>query len=271
MDQIRFHVRRSTERLPEHTAGQRWAREQALRAVEIVSEALDIDPTLADPADPDRIRGLDLVTEILRQLGPLSNLAALAERHAVLLGERARTGDPDGRVHRELATLGRVNPAASEELAALAERVVVLAQQVRDIAEPDWASPTRTQQRSARLLPEPDRITGLAAELERLLGPALAVTHPAPAALHLAALARHLHAAAVSAGRRPAPPGPATTLRWSRLRGTTADHDHWSATPLLRTNLPPTSPPQQSSRSFLDTISIHGGAPVTNVPQTRGY
>ena len=161
------------------------ARARATRAAETISAAVELDPTLRDH---DRSRDLDVCVEILRQLRPLARQAALTLEH----GRLTEAGAPP----QEIARIGRVNPLAPDELDALSERVVTLADQVAAAALPDWDTPWRIRERSARLLPGPDYLTRLADELADAVRPAAELPYPAAAAVQLAALADQLRAAA---------------------------------------------------------------------------
>lgn len=161
------------------------ARDRARHAAEIVSGAVEVDPTLLDC---DRSRDIDVCVEIVRQLKPLARQAALTLEHARLTEAGA---SPE-----EFARIGRVNPVALDELEALSGRVVVLAERVAAAALPDWDTPKRIRERSERLLPSPDFVTRLADELAEAVRPAVGLPYPAAAAVRLAALADQLRAAA---------------------------------------------------------------------------
>lgn len=172
------------------------ARARARRAAEIVSAAVEVDPTLRDL---DRCRDIDLCAEILRQLRPLARQAAQAIEYERLTSAGASM--------REFARLGRINPLALEELDVLSKRAVEIAQRVADAALPDWNTPTRIRERSERLLPAPRFIADLADQLRSAVQPAIELSHPAAAAVRLAALADQLRAAAGERLRCCAAPG----------------------------------------------------------------
>lgn len=159
------------------------ARRRVLQAVDIVAEALETDPTLAET---DRCRGIDLLDELLRQIRSLSRQAenALeADRLAKLPG-----------TERQIARLGRTNPLALEELDALSQRAVDIAREIRAEALPDWNTPRRIRERSTRLLPSPDRLEGIAEQLRDAARPSVSLSHPDPQAVRLNALADEIGA-----------------------------------------------------------------------------
>ncbi|MFE5565928.1 hypothetical protein ACFQ68_13160 [Amycolatopsis japonica] len=165
------------------------ARARARRAAEIVSEAVQIDPTLLDTElDYDRTRDLFLVFELFRQLKPLTRQAWLTLEHGRLTQLGASRED--------LARLGRINPLAPDELDALSERAVEIAERVRATALPDWNTPRRIRERSQRLLPSDEFVTRLADQLTDAVRPAAELAYPATAALELLALAAQLRAIA---------------------------------------------------------------------------
>lgn len=106
------------------------ARARAQQAAEIVSAAVAVDPTLLDY---DRSRDLDVCAEILRQFRPLARQAALTLEHGRLTEA--------GASREEFARIGKINPLAPDELDALSERVVELAERVAAAALPDWNTP----------------------------------------------------------------------------------------------------------------------------------
>lgn len=160
---------------------------RARRVAEIVSAAVDVDPTLLDD---DRSRDIDLCAEFLRQLRPLARQAAVTLEHGRLTEARAS--------QHEFSRLGRINPQAPDELEALSERAVEIAERVEAAALPDWNTPQRIRERSERLLPSPRFITDLADQLADAIRPAAELPYPAAAAVQLATLADQLRAAADS-------------------------------------------------------------------------
>lgn len=161
------------------------ARSRARRTAELVSGAVDVDPTLLDH---DRSRDLDVCAEILRQLAPLARQAALTLEHARL----TEAGAPP----EEFVRIGRINPLAPGDLDALSNRAVETAERISAAALRDWNTPQRIRERSQRLLPSPEVITSLADQLADAVRPATALAHPAPAALQLAELADQLRSTA---------------------------------------------------------------------------
>ncbi|MFD5089380.1 hypothetical protein ACFWMR_02175 [Amycolatopsis thailandensis] len=157
------------------------ARDRAREVANIVSAAVKVDPTLLDH---DRSRDLDLCAELLRQLHPLARQAALALEHARLTEADAS--------REEFARIGKINPLAPDELDALSERAVEIAERVSAAALPDWNTPLRIRERSERLLPSPEVITCLADQLAQAVRPAAELAHPAPVAIRLGALVDQL-------------------------------------------------------------------------------
>lgn len=154
------------------------ARRRALQAMATVEAALRVDPTLAAE---DRCRDLDVLDELMRQLKPLA-------RQAQLEIERRRLVGLPG-TERQIARLGRTNPLALDELDALSQRAVTLAEHIAGQALPDWNTPERIRERSARLLPSPERLEDIAAQLRYAVRTSLELPHPDPEAVRLAALA----------------------------------------------------------------------------------
>ena len=179
------------------------ARARGRRAAAIAVAAVEVDPTLL--ADTwDRRRGLELLAEMLRQLRPLARQAEHTLEHARLTDAGAPA--------EQIARIGRINPHAPDELDALSARAVEIADQLAADALPDWNTPRRIRERSARLLPHPGFLTQLATELAAAVRPAAELDYPAPAAIRLAALADQLHAEAHQRPRHCAAPGCQTAL-----------------------------------------------------------
>lgn len=143
-----------------------------------------MDPTLSEHG----LRDIDLCAEILRQLRPLSRQAAQYLEHQRL----TEAGTPDA----EIVRIGRVNPLAVEETAALSARIVEIAERVEAAAIPDWDTPQRIRERSERLLPDSGYITDIADRLAAAIRPALALSYPATTAVRLAGLVEQLRAVA---------------------------------------------------------------------------
>jgi hypothetical protein len=161
------------------------ARRRALAAVDVVTQALAVDPTLAEP---DRqARGFDMITELLRQLVPLARQAALLIESRRL----QQLGGPEAELAR--ARLGLVNPVAVDELQALTDRLTCFAAELSAAAWPDWDSPERRMQRALALMPHPVDVADVADQLRALLAPSLALA-PVPQALRLQALADQISA-----------------------------------------------------------------------------
>ncbi|KAA2247017.1 hypothetical protein F0L68_40445 [Solihabitans fulvus] len=181
------HMEKLAGKIPGGEPALDRARARAQQAAERVAAAVAVDPTLLDY---DRSRDLDVCAEILRQLQPLARQAALTLEHGRLTEA--------GASREEFARIGKINPLAPDELDALSERVVELAERAAAAALPDWNTPQRIRERSARLLPSPDFIASLADQLAEAVRPAAELPHPAAAAVQLAALADKLRAAADS-------------------------------------------------------------------------
>ncbi|MBE1580523.1 hypothetical protein ACFORH_39095 [Amycolatopsis roodepoortensis] len=174
------------------------ARARGVRAVEIAVAAVKVDPTLLEERD-GRGWNLGLLAELIRQMRPLARQAALALEHA-------RLTDASGQAE-EFRRLGRISPLAPDELDALSERAVEIAEDLAAAALPDWNTPRRIRERSERLLPEPRFLAQLAQQLAAAVRPAAELAYPAPAAIRLSALADQLHAEATRPQRRCAAPG----------------------------------------------------------------
>lgn len=156
----------------------RLAFQKAREAVAAASAALQVDPTLAAP---DRDRDLQLLAELLRQIKPLG-------RQAEVQLEKERLEFVPG-TEKQIARLGRVNPHAMQELTALAARSVEVAAQITEAALPDWDSPKRVRERSARLLLSSDRLEQIAGELRSAVRASLHTPYPDPEAERLAVAA----------------------------------------------------------------------------------
>ncbi|MFV2171734.1 hypothetical protein ACFHW2_43360 [Actinomadura sp. LOL_016] len=180
--------------LDDRSPEMRRVRERVLQAVDIAAAALRTDPTLAAA---DRRRDLDVLEELVRQLRPLA-------RQARLKLERRRLEGVIG-TERALARLGRTNPDAPDHLDKLARYTVTIAERIADAALPDWDAPRRIRERSARLLPSPDRLADIAEQL-RYAVQAVELPYPDPEAVRLAALADQI--ALTAHRRRPRCAGP---------------------------------------------------------------
>lgn len=155
------------------------ARKRALAAVETVAAAVAVDPTLPEA---DRCgRDVALLDEILRQLAALARQAETELRRRRLVAEAATA--------TQVARLGRTNPLAPDEVAALSARAVEVAERISSEAWPDWNTPERIHERSVNLLPDDHELEQIADRLRRAVKPALNMPHPAAEAVRLAALA----------------------------------------------------------------------------------
>jgi hypothetical protein len=161
------------------------AQARGRQAAQMVSSAVQVDPTLLDY---DRSRDLDVCVEILRQMRPLARQAALTLEH----GQLTEAGAPP----EEFARIGKIDPLAPDELDALSEHVVTVAERVAAAALPDWNTPQRIRERSERLLPSPRFIADLADQLADAVRPAAELPFPAATAVQLASLADQIRAAA---------------------------------------------------------------------------
>jgi hypothetical protein len=156
------------------------ARARALVAVETVADAVGTDPTLPCP---DRCRfDFDVLAEVLRQLRPLARQAAVELQRRRLTA----AGPADA---KEVARLGRTNPLAPDELDALSQRAVEVADRIAAAAWPDWNTPRRILERSTSLLPSPWYLEEIADRLRHAVEASMALPYPAPEAVRLAALA----------------------------------------------------------------------------------
>ena len=155
------------------------ARQLAVQAAATVAAAVEIDPTLLEYDRAGRV--FDLLGEVLRQLKPLGRQAVMELDRQRLV---AADADP-----REIARLGKTNPRAPDELAALASRCPEIAGEIRAAALLDWNTPQRILERSERLLPEAWKLEDIADQLRRAVAASLDLSHPAPEAVRLARLA----------------------------------------------------------------------------------
>jgi hypothetical protein len=157
----------------------RQARDRAIRAADLIADALAVDPTLTDR---HRCRmDIDVVAEILRQLKPLARQTEVLMEHRRLVEAQA---DP-----REIARLGRTNSNAPDELDAASRRVVERAEGVATAALPDWNTPKRIRERSEAMLPSDGELKEIADQLRRAVKDSLSLPYPAEQAVRLAALA----------------------------------------------------------------------------------
>jgi len=136
--------------------------------------AFGTDPTLAERQQ----RNLDLLSELLRRIG---SLARQTDREL----ERQRLTASGG----DVVHLGLTNRMAPEELQAVSERCPVISTEITDAVLPDWDSPRRIRELSARRMPHPKDLAAIADQLRRAVGPALALPYPDPEAVRLTALA----------------------------------------------------------------------------------
>lgn len=151
------------------------ARQRAVGAAEAVTAALSTDPTLAERQQ----RWLDVLSEVLRRLASLARQASAAIESERLAAAGAST-----------AHLGRINPAAIEELDAVSARCPELAAQVAAEAWPDWNTEPRIRELSAiRLALRAHELPQIADWLRQVLAGALDLPYPDPEAIRLGALA----------------------------------------------------------------------------------
>ncbi|MFI0487483.1 hypothetical protein [Actinomadura sp. 9N215] len=154
------------------------AQQRALQALATVEAALRVDPTLAAE---DRCGDLDVLSEVLRQLRPLA-------RQVQVEMERRRLASQPG-TERQIARLGRTGPLALDELDELSQHAITVADRIANAAQPDWNTPERFRERSARLLPSPAMLEDIAAQLRYAVRASLELPYPDPEAVRLAALA----------------------------------------------------------------------------------
>lgn len=171
-----------------------------------VLELLEVDPTVALFAPTQRT--IALIQELARQRRPLARQAALAREHERL------SADPEGN-RRALNQLGKTNPRAIEEHAALRTRTAELLQELRTLADPAWTTPQRRRALADERMPPLEGTCGLSAladQLRRSVRDALAIDPTHPQALHLVALAEAIENAHPDAQPRPTPcAGPGCT------------------------------------------------------------
>jgi hypothetical protein len=163
------------------------ARQRAAGAAGAAAGALGADPTVAERAQRD----LDLLGELLRRAGPLARQAGHVLEHQRLTA----AGQDAGR-------LGRVNPQAPEELDWVSRRCTVIAERITAAVLPDWDTPRRWRELSARRMPGEHELAEIADLVRRAVAPALDLPCPDPGAVRLAAIADQI---APQAGRCAAP------------------------------------------------------------------
>lgn len=169
-------------------------------------ELLETDPTVALFAPAQRT--IALVQELARQRTPLARQVALAREHERLRADPARNA-------RALNRLGKINPLAIEEHAALRTRTAELLQELRTLADPAWTTPQRRRALADERMPPLDGTWGLSAladQLRRSVRDALAIDPTHPQALHLVTLAEAIENAHPDAQPHPTPcAGPGCT------------------------------------------------------------
>jgi hypothetical protein len=153
------------------------ARQRAADAVEEAAAALATDPTVAERC----MRDIDVLAELLRRLTPL------ARQVNNLLEQQRRTAAGESAAH-----LGRVNSGAPEELDAVSRRCAVYTARVTAEVWPDWDTPDRGRELSALRMPAEDTLASIAASLRDAVAASLALPHPHPEAVRLAALAEQI-------------------------------------------------------------------------------
>lgn len=114
------------------------ARQRAQDAAATIQAALAADPTLSERAQRD----LDVLAELLRRLTPLARQAANAAEAQRLIANGESAGH-----------LGRINSQAPDELDAVSQRCTEIAGRITAAVRPDWNSPHRTRELSARRMP----------------------------------------------------------------------------------------------------------------------
>jgi hypothetical protein len=150
------------------------ARQRAVAAVEEVAAAIARDPTVAERC----MREIDVLAEILRRLAPFARQVINVLEHQRLTAAGQST-----------AHLGRVNPDAPEELDAVSQRCAVYAARVTAQVWPDWNTPDRVRELSRLRMPGEDTLATIADSLRATVAASLALPHPDPEAVRLAALA----------------------------------------------------------------------------------
>lgn len=112
--------------------------ERVGRVLAAAAHALEEDPALC--LDPQTPRRVDLVAELVRQLGPLTRQAALLVQAERLERDAGLTG-PERR--RALARLGKLHPTASDQARRVAERVEQITAHLLAQAAPGRDTPAR--------------------------------------------------------------------------------------------------------------------------------
>ncbi len=168
-------LRALADRIPDGAAPPAsLARQRAAAAADAVEAALAIDPTVAERC----MRDIDVLAEILRRLTPLARQASNLLEHQRLTAAGEST-----------ARLGRINPDAPEELDAMSQRCAVYAARITAQVWPDWQAPDRVRELSRLRMPGEDTLAAIAATLRAAVAASLALPHPDPEAIRLAALA----------------------------------------------------------------------------------
>ncbi|WP_150255324.1 hypothetical protein [Nocardiopsis deserti] len=136
---VRADITAAVERHATLSAGTPGADpERVGRALAQAAQALEEDPALC--LDPQTLRCVDLVAELVRQLGPLTRQAALVAEAERLEQDTGLT-EPERR--RALARLGKLNPTAPDQVEELAERAEEIAAELRAQAAPGRGTPER--------------------------------------------------------------------------------------------------------------------------------
>jgi hypothetical protein len=239
------------------------AYQRGMEAVDILAAALHVDPTLADG---DRCRrDIDLLQELLRQM------RSLARQTEDEVARHRLAADPA--TAHQAGRLGRTNPNAPDELDALSRRTVEVAQRVAGAALPDWRTPQRVRERSARLLPSAHVLEEIADDLRGAVKPALDLSHPDPEAVRLAALADQIADTARARPRRCAGPGcdlvlePSATGRPRRYCGATCRQ----RARRLQLRYAAAAGPGERARPARDLDAVFAALPADTRPSRFGH
>ena len=180
------HLERLAARPDEHVADRR-------RILQALAELLESDPTLA--LRGEGLHRMDLMSELVRQLGPLGRQAALVRERERLETDATLT---DRERHRAVNRLGKLNPNAPAEHAALRGRADELLQELAAVARPDWHTRQRRRALALELMPRREGgsrpLAEIAAQLRHAVADAVAIDPDLPEALRLLTLAEEIEA-----------------------------------------------------------------------------
>ncbi|MFE9247146.1 hypothetical protein [Nocardiopsis sp. NPDC006938] len=184
---ITEHLERLATRTGEDTADRR-------RILQALAEQLESDPTLA--VRGEGLRWLDLIGELVRQLGPLGRQAALVAERDRLEADATLT---DTERRRAVNRLGKLNTLAPAEYAALRGRADELLQELAALARSDWHTRERRRALALEMMPRTNSgtrpLAEIADQLRRSVADAVAIDPDLPEAHRLLDLAEEIEAA----------------------------------------------------------------------------